>query len=138
MGVVVGLPMTTALQFKYQNCHTCSPIFSYQSWIWLSIWFSDASISILTSKNCPVLITKCTCMHCRMTSIQLRRAIITNLSQIQEGIFTCTTRSSASAAIETGPPTGRESVKPFRDIPGPTGLYDLPYIGIAFNFKPFG
>ncbi|XP_059178976.1 cytochrome P450 10-like [Physella acuta] len=31
-----------------------------------------------------------------------------------------------------------DEVKPFEDIPGPKGLYNIPFIGSFFHFKPFG
>ncbi|KAJ8303254.1 hypothetical protein KUTeg_019650, partial [Tegillarca granosa] len=36
-----------------------------------------------------------------------------------------------TTAIETN------VVRPFTDIPGPGGIYNIPYIGILFNFVPF-
>ncbi|XP_059176958.1 probable cytochrome P450 12a5, mitochondrial [Physella acuta] len=32
----------------------------------------------------------------------------------------------------------KHEVKPFEEIPGPRGLYSLPYIGSVLHFKPFG
>lgn len=28
-------------------------------------------------------------------------------------------------------------VRPFDDIPGPSGIYSVPYLGTALHFKPF-
>lgn len=30
-----------------------------------------------------------------------------------------------------------KNVRPFDDIPGPSGIYSVPYLGTAFHFKPF-
>lgn len=28
-------------------------------------------------------------------------------------------------------------IKPFNQVPGPGGVYNIPYIGTAFHFQPF-
>lgn len=72
-----------------------------------------------------------------MSFAQFRRMFLINLGtkkQIRTTVFTVYSRKASVSAVGVD----NESVKPFSEIPGPTGLYDLPYIGIAFNFKPFG
>ena len=48
----------------------------------------------------------------------------------------CRTSSTATVGYVDGV-SGSGDIKPFSEIPGPKGLYDIPFIGTALHFKPF-
>ena len=31
----------------------------------------------------------------------------------------------------------QNDIKPFNEMPGPKGIYNIPFLGIALQFKPF-
>ncbi|XP_071175893.1 1,25-dihydroxyvitamin D(3) 24-hydroxylase, mitochondrial-like isoform X2 [Mytilus edulis] len=67
-----------------------------------------------------------------MKSVQ---KIITPLqSHFRSSLRRTSTIASTTAAF---PQTDGGNVKTFSELPGPTGLHDIPYLGMALNFKPF-
>ncbi|XP_071131339.1 probable cytochrome P450 12a5, mitochondrial [Mytilus edulis] len=46
-------------------------------------------------------------------------------------------RTSTTIADARNEPPLSADVKPFNQVPGPRGLYNIPYLGAAFHFKPF-
>lgn len=46
-------------------------------------------------------------------------------------------RRSSSIAQTTAFPQTDGNVKTFSELPGPTGIHDIPYLGMALHFKPF-
>lgn len=54
-------------------------------------------------------------------------------------ITTASHRASTTDAAQVDEISGQDSteVKPFSQIPGPKGLYNIPFLGTAFHFKPF-
>ena len=57
-------------------------------------------------------------------------------SLVKHTTLLCRTSSTATADYVDGV-SGSGDIKPFSDIPGPKGLYDIPFIGTALHFKPF-
>ena len=63
------------------------------------------------------------------------KKIITPLqSHFRSSLRRTSTIASTTAAF---PQTDGGNVKTFSELPGPTGLHDIPYLGMALNFKPF-
>lgn len=54
-------------------------------------------------------------------------------------LTTASHQSSTTSAAQVDEISGQDSteVKPFSQIPGPKGLYNIPFLGTAFHFKPF-
>jgi hypothetical protein len=62
---------------------------------------------------------------------------ITLVNNELNGICSCLARrSTTSTNVSDGPPLSSE-LKSFSEVPGPGGLYRIPYIGAALFFKPF-
>ncbi|XP_063443764.1 probable cytochrome P450 12a5, mitochondrial [Mytilus trossulus] len=47
-------------------------------------------------------------------------------------------RTSTTIADARNEPPLSSDVKPYNQVPGPRGLYNIPYFGAALHFKPFG
>ena len=63
--------------------------------------------------------------------------LITLVNNELNGICSCLARrSTTSTNVGDGPPLSSE-LKSFSEVPGPGGLYRIPYIGAALFFKPF-
>lgn len=72
----------------------------------------------------------------------LQRRISRNLIQCNKNmkiVHKCICGHAATATAEDHhiDSQGDNVIKPFHQMPGPTGLYNLPFLGIALQFKPF-
>ncbi|CAC5413945.1 CYP49A [Mytilus coruscus] len=51
--------------------------------------------------------------------------------------YSCRTSTTIADARNEPPLNNTADVKPFNKVPGPRGLYNIPYLGAALHFKPF-
>lgn len=53
-------------------------------------------------------------------------------------VFACSCSLSLKSALYNDEPRiSPDDIKPFSKMPGPKGVYDIPYLGALFLFKPF-
>lgn len=78
-----------------------------------------------------------------MRSLIVQRLCLPFESELRSSLRRASTIATTNVLSgETDTPVKHDSdikcpVRPFHDIPGPRGVHDIPYIGMAFHFKPF-